>query len=179
MDKNSIIGIILIAGILIIYSVMNKQKRDSLEMVHQQQMIEEKAFEDAKALLPKTIQASDSANKEQLKSMFGSFADAAEGLQKFITIENDLLRIKVTNKGGRIYSVELKNYKTYTQKPLILFDGDSTVFGLNFFSQNRSIITNDLFFNSENEKESYLVDTNPESVKMRLYAGEGKYIEYV
>ncbi|HAN18155.1 MAG: hypothetical protein A2X13_04280 [Bacteroidetes bacterium GWC2_33_15] len=189
MDKNSIIGIILIAGILIIYSVMNKpskeqieeakHKRDSLEMVHQQQMIEEKAFEDAKALLPKTIQASDSANKEQLKSMFGSFADAAEGLQKFITIENDLLRIKVTNKGGRIYSVELKNYKTYTQKPLILFDGDSTVFGLNFFSQNRSIITNDLFFNSENEKESYLVDTNPESVKMRLYAGEGKYIEYV
>jgi len=189
MDKNSIIGIILIAGILVIYSIMSKpskeqveaaiQKRDSLEMVHQQQMIEEKAFEAANALMPKVTQISDSSNKEQLKNLFGSFASAAEGTLKFVTIENDFLRIKVSNKGGRIYSVELKNHKTYTQKPLVLFDGDSTVFGLNFFSQNRSIITNDLFFNSENEKDLYLVDANPESVKMRLYAGEGKYIEYV
>ncbi|OFX82288.1 MAG: hypothetical protein A2W99_09555 [Bacteroidetes bacterium GWF2_33_16] len=189
MDRNSIIGIILIAGILVLYSVMNqpskeqiedaKHKRDSLEIVRQDQIMQEKAMEEARALLPKPEVSEGTTDKDQLKSLYGNFADAAEGTQSFITIENDLMKVKLTNKGGRIYSVELKQFKTYTQQPLILFDGDSTIFGLNFFSQNRSIITNDLFFSAIEEVDSYFAENDSKTVKLRLYAGEGKYIEYV
>lgn len=182
MDRNSIIGIILIAGILILWTTLNKpskeqveeakRKRDSLELVQRQEIAQQKIEEAAQ------IQETDNNVTEEvvakdsiLHSLYGSFADAGAGEQKFITLENELIKLKISNKGGRPYSVELKDYKTYTQKPLILFDGDSTVFGLNFFSQNRSIITNDLYY--------VPVEKTSSSVKMRLYAGEDRYIEYV
>ncbi|MDA3953505.1 MAG: membrane protein insertase YidC [Bacteroidales bacterium] len=182
MDRNSIIGIIVIAGILIVWTTLNKPseveieaakvKRDSIELVKQQEIIQQK-IEEAVALQNPQIEnpVEKTAQESDLKNLYGSFADAGTGSQEYVTLENDLLKIKISNKGGRVYSVELKEYKTYTQKPLVLFDGDSTVFGLNFFSQNKSIITNDLFF--------VPVEQNSQSVKMRLYAGSEKYIEYV
>jgi len=190
MDRNSIIGIILIAAILIGYGVLNKpskeqieeakRKRDSLELVRQQQMAEQQVNQVAESNTEQAVEiVKDTIGNSQRLAQYGAFANAAEGTQQFITIENDLLKIKISNKGGRIYSVELKNYKTYTQKPLILFDGDSTEFGLNFFSQNRSIITNDLFFVSTESKDYYDATSEMQTVKMRLKAGENKYIEYV
>ncbi len=182
MDKNSIFGIIIIAGILILWTTLNKPskeeieaakyKRDSLELVHRQQIIEQEKIQATQIQTTQVEVATEaSVDESQLKSMYGSFAESAEGKQEFTVLENELLKIKVSNKGGRIYSVELKDYKTYSQKPLILFDGDSTVFGLNFFSENRSIITNDLFF--------VPFEKTANSVKMRLFAGDNRYIEYV
>lgn len=182
MDRNSIIGIIVIAGILIVWSTLNQPskeeieaarfKRDSLEIVHQQQLIQQVKTETAKIEdTQNEIPTDKTEDLEKNKSQYGSFADAANGKQEFTTLENELLKIKIANKGGRIYSVELKDYKTYSQKPLVLFDGDSTVFGLNFFSENKSIITNDLFF--------VPYETSDNTVKMRLYAGDNRYIEYV
>ncbi|NOQ24321.1 MAG: membrane protein insertase YidC [Bacteroidales bacterium] len=182
MDRNSIIGIIVIAGILIVWTTLNKPseaeieaariKKESIELVRQQEIVQQKIEEAAALQNPKIENPVEKAAQEnELINLYGSFADAGTGTQEFITIENDLLKIKISNKGGRVYSVELKDYKTYAQKSLVLFDGDSTVFGLNFFSQNRSIITNDLFF-VPSEQHS-------QSVKMRLYAGADKYIEYV
>ena len=183
MDRNSIIGILLIAGIFIVWTTLNKPseeeievakyKRDSLELVRQQEIVQQK-IEEALQLQNTNIERSsveEISQESELKSLYGSFASAGSGTQEFITLENELLKIKISSKGGRVYSVELKDYKTYTQKPLILFDGDSTEFGLNFFSQNRSIITNDLFF--------VPVEQNSNSVKMRLSAGNNRYIEYV
>jgi YidC/Oxa1 family membrane protein insertase len=182
MDRNSILGIILIAGIFIVWTTLNKPseeeieaakyKRDSIELARQDLLIQQK-IEQAAQLQSQKIETNDEKISQdiELKSLYGSFATAGVGEQEFITLENELLKVKITNKGGRVYSVELKEYKTYTQKPLILFDGDSTEFGLNFFSQNKSIETSNLFFIASEK-------TN-KSVKMRLYAGDDKYIEYV
>lgn len=182
MDKNSIIGIIIIAGIFILWTTLNKPseeqieaakyRRDSLELVRQNEIVQQKIQDAAKIQNPVEQQNQTQATSKDsvLKSLYGNFSNAGAGEQELITLENELLKIKITNKGGRIYSVELKNYKTYTQKPLILFDGDSTEFGLNFFSQNRSISTNELFF--------VPLEKTPNSVKMRLDAGNNNYIEY-
>ncbi len=87
-----------------------------------------------------------------INEKYGSFAEAAIGEQQFITMENDLVRLKISSKGGRLYSAELKNYHTYDTLPLILFDGDSTIFGIQFFTQdNHAIRTNDLFFAPQTE----------------------------
>jgi YidC/Oxa1 family membrane protein insertase len=121
----------------------------------------------------------DSASLEQLKSQFGVFGDLVTGELKYICVETDLLKVILSNRGGRVYSVELKDYKTFDGRPLILFDGDSTVFGLKFFAMNRSINTNNLFFIPSTAETYVRVSDQPFTVTMRLPAGDGQAIEYV
>jgi len=112
-------------------------------------------------------------------SQYGAFGSTVEGDTAMITLENSVLELKITPKGGRIYSARLKNYKTFDSKPLILFTGDSTVFGFNFFtSDNKAIQTNNLYFKPVASAKRLEVSTQPESVTMRLMAGGEKYIEY-
>ena len=112
-------------------------------------------------------------------SQYGVFAQDAKGENDFITLENNKIVLKLSLKGGRVYSVRLKDYKTFDAKPLILFSGDSTVFGFNFFTaDNRAVQTNNLFFKPVSETKEYKVVSSPQSVILRLSAGEDKYIEY-
>ncbi len=112
-------------------------------------------------------------------SQYGVFAQDATGENDFITLENNKIELKISLKGGRVYSARLKDYKTYDAKPLILFSGDSTVFGFNFFTaDNKAVQTNNLYFKPVSETRSYKVVSQPESVVLRLPAGENQFIEY-
>src|SRR5664280_2507003 len=112
-------------------------------------------------------------------NQYGVFAQSAVGQNDFITLENNKIELKISLKGGRVYSAHLKDYKTFDAKPLILFSGDSTVFGFNFFTtDNKAVQTNNLFFKPVSETKSYVVRSAAESVILRLNAGEDKYIEY-
>ena len=109
----------------------------------------------------------------------GVFSAALEGEEDFITLENNLLELKISLKGGRVYSARLKEFVTHDSKPLILFSGDSTVFGFNFFTaDNKAIQTNDLYFNPLSEERSISVTEDPGIVVLRLNADSNKYIEY-
>ncbi len=78
---------------------------------------------------------------------YGVFSASANGENEFITLENNRVELKISLKGGRVYSARLKDYRTHDSLPLILFSGDSTVFGFNFFtSDNKAVQTNNLFF---------------------------------
>ena len=118
------------------------------------------------------------SDKER-ESQYGAFYKASIGEEKFITLENNLVKLVFTNKGGKLYSAELKEFQTHDTLPLMLFEGDSTVFGFQFFTiDNHPIETNNLFFTLETGKQTMLVEDQPVSFAMRLEAGEGKYIEY-
>ena len=98
----------------------------------------------------------------------------------FITLKNSKLDLKISNKGGRVYRAELLEYKTYDGKPLMLVDGDSTVFGFKFFTvNNKRIQTTDLFFDFVNDPEVIDASSSPGSVKLRLPFDEDSYIEYI
>jgi YidC/Oxa1 family membrane protein insertase len=187
MDRNSIIGLILIVGILMVWGIIsqpskhqieaNKRIRDSIEQV-QKLELQKNATQDSIKKVAST-QLSDSSKNKDLKDKFGSFAASVKDTNEFITIENDLLKIKLSAKGGRPYSVELKKYTDYNKRPVILFNGDSTRLGFNMFSQNnRPISTNDMFFKPMTDKQQIVVSDRPDSVSLRLYAGEKSYIEY-
>ncbi|MGE5428631.1 MAG: membrane protein insertase YidC [Methylococcaceae bacterium] len=212
MDRNTIVGVLLIFGILIGFSYFNrpsekqlaaaKHTRDSLEMVRveNEKVIKEGKIADSLATLAPSSQANDSILSEQdnaRRDKFGVFAPASVGKEKFYVLENNLMKVTFSNKGGRIYSVELKNYKTYDQKPLILFEGDKNKFGLNFFAQNRSLETQSFYFvpsdstadqvlkgpevkkgKEGNEKFNETNKGESKVLSMRLYAGDGKYLEY-
>jgi YidC/Oxa1 family membrane protein insertase len=110
---------------------------------------------------------------------YGPFAHAAAGEDGFITLENSKIELKISMKGGKVYSARLKEYTTHDSLPLILFSGDSTSFGFNFFtSDNKAVITNNLYFTPVSDERHYVAESEPQSVVMRLDAGEDRYIEY-
>ena len=112
-------------------------------------------------------------------NQYGVFAKAAEGKNEFITLENNKIELKISLKGGRVFSARLKDFKTFDSKPLILFSGDSTVFGFNFFtSDNKAVQTSNLYFKPVSEQKSYIVSSSPQSVSLRLMADSVRYIEY-
>jgi len=210
MDKKSIIGIVLIFAILVVFSIINqpskeeieaaKYRRDSIAQVEaEKEILLKQQLE--QTVESNAITATDSVNPEnqilEKTEQFGVFGTAAIGTEEFYTLENNLMKITFSNKGGRIYSVELKNYQTHDSLPLILFDGPKTQFGLNFFAQNRSIQTSQLYFTPAiNRKETVVTGPevkkgsegkikfnkqNPggkESVSFRLEVAPGSYMEY-
>ena len=112
-------------------------------------------------------------------SQYGVFASAIRSEGGFITLENNKVELQLSLKGGRVFSARLKDYRTHDSLPLILFSGDSTIFGFNFFTvDNRAIQTNNLYFKPVTPDTSYVVTTDPQSVILRLMAGPDNYIEY-
>ena len=77
--------------------------------------------------------AVSTATYQQLQNKHGIFANSAEDKQTYYTIENDMVIYKISNKGGFIKSVQLKDYESYDSLPLIIFNPETTKFGLEFF----------------------------------------------
>lgn len=186
MDRNTIIGIILIVGILLLFGYLNtpskekvaamKHQADSIARVNAEKAIQQKAAEFA----TNSVKVDSTSQKEQEKQL-GSFAAALKGENKFITLENELMKVKISTKGGRVYSVELKKFKTYTKQPLILFSGEESSFGLQFWGNNNDIQTQNLFF-TPNRTDSVIVvnkGNEPQKLIMRLNAGADSYIDYI
>ncbi len=192
MDRQSMIGLLLIGLILIGFSIWTspseeqiaaaKRQQDSIAKVEQQAAARAAAQLKAKpvtAALPADSAVSDSAKAAMMSDMLGVFASGAAGEDANTIIENELLKVAISNKGGRIHSVELKNYKTSAGKPVVLFESDSTRFGLNFFAQNRSIATDGLYFRP-NGKGFSVAGKDSNSVAFRLEAGSpDRYIEFL
>jgi len=187
MDKNSIIGLSLIGLLIVGYTIYTqpskeelaalKLKRDSVAAVEAQ----ERAAIAAAAQYSDTAKETalvDTADAEALiinkkKEQYGEFSDATEGVEQILTLENNLIKIDVSSKGGRIKGIELKDYKTWDGRPVMLMAGDSGVFNLTLSAGNRIINTQDLYFQASGSRG------NKKNISMRLSAGEGKYIEYV
>jgi YidC/Oxa1 family membrane protein insertase len=113
-------------------------------------------------------------------TQYGIFSASVSGENEFITLENELVELKISTKGGRVYSARLKEFTTHNSLPLVLFSGDSTRFGFNFFTaDNKAILTNNLYFKPVSSQRNYLATSEAQSVTMRLSADENKFIEYV
>ncbi|QZE14483.1 membrane protein insertase YidC [Halosquirtibacter laminarini] len=171
MDKNTLKAFALIFLILIgAQYFMSPSEEEQAEMQRQQDSIaaldtQTTVKGDVVKMEELTPALNDSARIAMQKSQLGSFGDAVVGKEEFVTLENNLMKVKLSTKGGRVYSVELKDYKRFDGSPLILFDGDMNRFGLRFNSiQNGAPIeTNKLFFTSS--VQGTLVASGPDVPK--------------
>ncbi|MEI7663181.1 MAG: membrane protein insertase YidC [Bacteroidota bacterium] len=214
MNKNTIIGLVLIFGIFIAYSYLTrpseeqmlqqKRKSDSINLVNQvrrdsdssavvRQRAVAVARQKEKVLASGGKLDSLAVLRLSLKDELGVFSMAALGKDTAYSIENDLFKLKIASLGGKISYVELKDYLTWDKFPLVLMDKDSLQFGLSFFSNNRIINTNRLYFqpfmpDSKTPVQGPLKVTGKDSLRfgMRLYvAGSDstidptRYIEYI
>jgi YidC/Oxa1 family membrane protein insertase len=202
MDRNSIIGLILIAAIMIGYSIYTSPSKEELEAIKRQQdsiaavnqaareAAEKEIAQNAKIQEQETVSLDsltasigDSLNKDSLNNLllqnkYGAFANAAKGEIKYYTIENDKIIAKISNKGGRIVSVILKDYKTYKGEPVELFHEDSSLFSINFYAGNKAISTKDLFFEAVGNSIKVSGEDSA-SITMRLKASDDKFLDFV
>lgn len=185
MDRNTILGLVLIFVIMIGFGIMtqpSKEEREAMQRKADSLATVQAATQQQRAEAEQKQQAvmADSVQKKQVVAQMGSFAQALEGEKRFVTLENNLMKVKVSTLGGRIYSVELKNFKKYNGDPLILFEGDENSFGLQFWGNNNNIQTNNLYF-SPLASDSILTAGNADSTSltMRLQTADSSYIDYV
>ena len=160
MNKNSVIGIILIIGILVGWSIwvtpskeeIAKQRayQDSIYRANRERYIEDSIrFAEAQKATEQQIVAQMSNGELSdavMRDKYGVFTTMAKGEEKIYTIENDVMKMTLTSKGAYVKTVELKDYKTWDSLPLIGFDENTSKFNLSFFALNRNINTIDLYF---------------------------------
>lgn len=171
MDKNTIIGLVLIGLLLIGFSYFGqpskeevaawKHYNDSIALVMQQE--EALRIKTEAALVnEKTLNEVDSTS---------TFFRASAGEESFTTIENELVKITLTNKGGRVYSVTLKNYNDQEKEPLELFNNEEVAMNFYFYNKKEALQTKDFYF--------LPVEKTTNSVTMRLVSTDESYIDFV
>ncbi|MBK7213650.1 MAG: membrane protein insertase YidC [Bacteroidales bacterium] len=201
MNRTNIIGLVVIMALLIGYSfymtpskaelkqaqlradsIARVERADSAAQAAQaaQALLKSKA-DTAAAVQTDTSQAASVANT-------GAFAIASKGEDRFFTLENEVLKLKIAAKGGYVYSAELKNYKSYDTLPLILYRGDSSAFGIEFNTEDlKTINTSQLFFvPAASGKGDSVSVSGKDSLQyaLRVYPGGAdsagsRYIEYL
>ncbi|MBP1675500.1 MAG: protein translocase subunit yidC [Bacteroidetes bacterium] len=189
MDKNTIIGFVLIALVLIGFSVMNRpneeelarQQRynDSIALVQQAKAEAEAASKKANEVAKiDSVNLNDTSALAKVADIYGAFSPAVVGEEKFVTVENELIKLTLTNKGGRVYSVLLKDYKTHDSLPLVLFNGKESDFGFTLVTNNNRIVnTSDLFFDQVGgiTKDA----KGNQTLTLRLKTEGAAYIDYI
>jgi len=150
-DKNTVIGFILLGVLFFVFFwYTNKQQQAVLEFQKQQ----EDSIARVKASQVKPIDTAtarlDSLRNDSLNKMAhaGGFTEAAVGTEKLTVVENKLMRVTFTNKGGVVKQVEMKNYNnSLSGKPVVLGASKEDVLGYNInTANNTSELTSNLYF---------------------------------
>ena len=178
LDLNSIIGFVLIFGILI-WIMYQNQPSDA--QIKADKVKKEQAATQAKKETAAAVPVvKDSIQDAKATAALGNFAYSAglpSATAAVTTIENELIRIQVANKGGQIVSATLKNHERFKKgsKELVsLVEKNNAQLNINLSTQdNRTLSTKDLYFQPTLTKSG-----NDQLLTMRLKSSETAYLEY-
>ena len=191
MDKNTIIGLAMIGLILVGYSIFTKPAReaqmeerrmlDSLARVEQIRAMEhtQQQKDEIRSIQAEAQGSADAASLDRLTEELGDFVAGAIGTEEKVVLENEQLKLTFSTLGGRPYTVQLKQYQTHDSLPLYLFNGDSTIFALQFFAENRAINTGDLFFIPETKTLTSEEGRSFQQLTMKMAISESASISYI
>lgn len=166
-------GLVLIALLLIGFSYFSQPSSE--------QIAAQKRYNDSIALVRKNEEALKAKQEAALASekkitlnadSSSLFFSSSKGTEEFTVIKNDLLELKLTNKGGRVYSAVLNNYKEQDRvSPVTLFKDEDANLNFNLYNKEGVIQTKDYYFTPVMKTDS--------SVVMRLQADEASYIDFI
>lgn len=145
MDRNSIIGFVLLALLFFGYFYYSRQGQMAAEQ--QKQHIQDSL--DRLKPKPDTLarlKAQNDSIVAKQNSLNGIFKQDSTGKEQLITVESKLLKITFSNKGGQPKQIKLKNFKAFDGKPLILQDGTFNDISYPVNSGNQTIQTSDVLF---------------------------------
>ncbi len=185
-DLNSLIGFVLLGAIMIWYFYNNQPTPEEIATQKAEQVQDSinrlspvSNTNDAIVQSPEnaSVRPTDSLDFVQTQNRLGAFAYSASlpsARDNETLLENELVSIKVSNKGGQITEVRMKNYTTYNKLPLYIIKDQNASLNISFATQdNRNLQTKDLFF------EPTLTQNGDNQVlSMKLKVAADKYLEY-
>lgn len=153
MDRNSAIGLTLIAALLLVYFYWFSPKP-------QPQSAQPVITESPSAVSPDSTvyQQEEDRADSILSSTYGTLSSFARGSEKATPLETEDLKVVFTNKGGIIKELELKHYKTYSQKPLKLVAPERSTFNLYTNYQGKDVDLYDLFYSTSKNQRGDTTD---------------------
>ena len=169
-DKNSLTGFVLMFLILLVFNFYflptNEEISEKNDVIPK-----EEVFTKNNEIIDKKEQVTN----EELEKKYGIFSKSADSEIQNYVLENEKIKVILSNKGGRISSVTIKEgpnkkkYKTYNGEDLKIFNSDSSLFNLNF-STGISINTSELFF-----KPTQISD---KEITLRLDVDSSHFIDF-
>jgi len=168
MDKNTIIGFVLIAAVLIGFSWYSRPSEEELARQRMQDSITavaKKRAEEQKKLAEQARK--DNAMAEAKSDTAAAFYHALNGTAKDIVLENSKLEVTLSTKGGTVRKAVIKDFEDRNGKGSVtLFDGNDQQLRFMLAGKDMNIITSDLYFTPSNLTDS--------TVTMTAVAGEGR-----
>ncbi len=181
-DPKSIIGFVLIFGILMWMMYQNQPKPGDKAKAKKEAAAPAKAAPapDPMATVEADTTLADSSKLAKLRGTLGNFAYSAtlpSAKGGTTTIENDVLRLVISNKGGYITEATLKKFERFEKgsgQLVSLVKNNNAHLNLKLQTlDNRSLDTKNLFFEPILTKNG-----NEQVLTMRLKAGANEYLEY-
>ena len=190
-DLNTIIGFLLIGGILLFMLWQNQPTPEELEAQKLAKEKSEQLEDDNKTSEVKnqkdiTLEnasnqislnkTSDSIGIAKLQNILGSFAYSGtlpSAKNATTIIENEVLKLTVSNKGGYIVEAELKDQTIYDGTPVFLIKDGNSSLNLQFSSENRLLNSQDLYF-----EPSLSNNGSNQVLSMKLKTSANNFIEY-
>lgn len=184
LDRNSIIGFIIIAGLLI-WMMLNNINKEQEAMANDSEKAKKEQIDTARTNSIETaiidhLEVNDSVSEIKLKESLGAFAysallPSAEG--GATELKNELLTLSISNKGGLIENLTVNDFKRFSSKSdeiVQLIRDRNAEFNLELHTNdNRVLNTKDLYFEPElsNEGENQVL-------AMRLKASANQFLEF-
>jgi YidC/Oxa1 family membrane protein insertase len=170
MDRNTVIGFILLAALLFLYLFLSTKSSQELQQQkrrEQDSLAQVRKINDSVAVSQDTAVRNSPADTIALKRI---------GVEQLTTIENEVLKIMFTNKGGQVKSVELKKYKSDDGKPVVLSGTpyDKISYSINLVP-NQSAQISELFFSPAEIKKNV---NNSSTVTYKLTGASGEVVTH-
>ena len=178
-DVQSLIGFLLIGGILLWMLYNNTPTEEELEAEQNTEQVEIPGNTDANQPPeePEATGIQDSTAITQARERLGAFgysAGLASATNETTTFSNDVLELKIDNKGGSISEARIRNFKTYDSIPVYLVKDGNASFNLNFTTTDGRVLdTQNLHFEPELSQNG-----DNQVLSMKLKVSEDEYLEY-
>lgn len=133
-DKNTVIGFVLLGILMFLYFWYTSQQQNAIiEMKKREEDSLAKVAAARMKLLDTVALKVDSLKRDSAVRVAsaGSFTDAAIGQETVVALENDLVKVNLTNKGAQIKSVVLKQYKDAKEQPVELLNNSTLAYAIN------------------------------------------------
>ncbi len=199
MDKKSIIGIAVVAVLFLGFAYLNTQEQKKYE----QEMAAWQATQDSLAAVNRAAavaadttavidptdsvavaEAAAAVRERQVETLGEYLAAAREAAPEEFTVENDVMSVRFSTRGGQVTGVTLKDYRKYAPRkeegrPVEMMDPETAQFGMTFYVRNglNNVDVNTLDYVFEADP----VTTTPDGaqlVVMRLPVAADASLEY-
>ena len=200
MDKKSIIGIAVVAVLFLGFAYFNsQQQKEYLEQKAAYEAYVDSVAAAARAAAPvadslasgngvqaevAAAEAAAAVRERQVETLGESLTAAREAEAEEFIVENDVMAVLFSTRGGQIKGVTLKDYTQYgprgkRDRKIEMMDPATARFGLSFYLKNglKNVPVNTLDYVFTAQSVVGEAD-GAKSVVMRLPVAEGAYLEY-